>query len=92
MTAAGGGGASGRGVLWRHGGGARGWQFLKRNDHYAEACRALTDPAPAFLDAPFPIRRQDGTDLEAGPFGGFRAGRSRSPQTGRALRSGRWRR
>ena len=51
------------------GGGARGWQFLKRNDPYAEACRALTDPAPAFLDAPFPIRRQTGADLEAGPWG-----------------------
>ena len=51
------------------GGGARGWQFLKRNDPYAEACRALTDPAPAFLDAPFPIRRQTGADLEAGPLG-----------------------
>ena len=51
------------------GGGARGWQFLKRNDHYAEACRALTGPAAAFMDAPFPIRRQSGADLEAGPWG-----------------------
>ena len=51
------------------GGGARGWQFLKRNDHYAGACRALTGPAAAFMDAPFPIRRQTGADLEAGPWG-----------------------
>ncbi len=51
------------------GGGARAWQFLKRNDHYGEACRALTDPAAAFLDAPFPIRRQTEADLEAGPWG-----------------------
>ena len=37
------------------GGGARAWQFLKRNDPYAAACRALTGPGAAFLDAPFPI-------------------------------------
>ena len=40
------------------GGGARGWRFLKRNDHYAAAFRALSDPAAALLDAPFPIRLQ----------------------------------
>ncbi len=51
------------------GGGARGWQFLKRNDHYAQAHRALSDPAAAYLDAPFPIRRQTRADLEAGPWG-----------------------
>ena len=51
------------------GGGARGWQFLKRNDHYAAACRALTGPRGGVLDAPFPIQRQSEADLEAGPWG-----------------------
>ena len=51
------------------GGGVRAWQFLKRNDPYAEACRALTGPATAFPDAAFPIHRQTGADLEAGPWG-----------------------
>ena len=51
------------------GGGARAWQFLKRNDDYAEACLALTDPAAAYLDAPFPIRRRSEANLEAGPWG-----------------------
>ena len=51
------------------GGGARAWQFLKCNDHYAAACRALTGPGAAFLDAPFPIQRQSDADLEAAPWG-----------------------
>ena len=53
------------------GGGPRAWQFLKRNDGYGEARRSLADDAPAFLDAPFPIRRQTGADLEAARWGLF---------------------
>ena len=48
------------------GGGGRGWQFLRRNDGYAEARLSLAGGAPSFLDAPFPLRRQTGADLEAG--------------------------
>ena len=54
------------------GGGPRAWQFLKCNDGYGEARRSLADDAPAFLDAPFPIRRQTGADLEAGALGAVR--------------------
>ena len=51
------------------GGGARAWQFLKRYDDYGQACRALTDPAPDYEDAPFPIRRQARADLGAARWG-----------------------
>ena len=51
------------------GGGARAWQFLKRNDPYAQAHRALSGPAAAVLDAPVPIRRQSRADLEAPRWG-----------------------
>ena len=40
------------------GGGARAWQFLKRNDAYGEARWSLADGAPEHEDALFPIRRQ----------------------------------
>ena len=42
------------------GGGPRAWQFLKRNDGYAEARPPFAGAAPSFLDAPFPLRRQTG--------------------------------
>ena len=48
------------------GGGPRAWQFLKRNDGYGEARLSLADDAPAFLDAPIPIRRQTGALLLRG--------------------------
>ena len=51
------------------GGGARAWQFPKRNDAYGEARLSLADGAPGDEDAPFPIRRQTEADLEAGPWG-----------------------
>ena len=51
------------------GGGGRGWLFLKRNDGYAQARPPFAGGAPAFLDAPFPLRRQTEADLEAGPWG-----------------------
>ena len=34
------------------GGGARAWQFLKRNVDYAEACRVLADGAPRYDAGP----------------------------------------
>ena len=54
------------------GGGPRAWQFLKCNDGYAEARLSLADDAPAFQDAPFPIRRQTGADSRGGALGPFR--------------------
>ena len=51
------------------GGGGRGWLFLKRNDGYAQARPPFAGGAPAFLDAPFPLRRQTGADLEAARWG-----------------------
>ena len=51
------------------GGGARAWQFLKRNDAYGEARLSLGAGAPGDEDAPFPIRRQSAADREAAGFG-----------------------
>ena len=51
------------------GGGGRGWLFLKRNDHYAEAHLPFAGGAPSLLDAPFPLRRQTEADLEAARWG-----------------------
>ena len=59
----------GRGFRWRHGGGARAWQFLKRNDVYREARLSLADGAPGHEDAPFPIRRQSAADRKAARWG-----------------------
>ena len=53
------------------GGGPRAWQFLKRNDGYAEARPPFAGAAPSFLDAPFLLRRQTGADLEAARWGLF---------------------
>ena len=50
------------------GGGARAWQFLKRNGPYAEACRALTDPEPVFLDAPLSDPPADRGRPRGGPL------------------------
>ena len=61
--------AGGCGGAMATGGCARGWQFLKRNDHCGEACRALADGAPEHQDAPFPIRLQSRADLKAAPWG-----------------------
>ena len=54
------------------GGGPRAWQFLKRNDGYAEARPPFAGAAPSFLDAPFPLRRQTGADSRGGALGPFR--------------------
>ena len=51
------------------GGGARAWQFLKRNADYATAWRAFIRPAPVAEDAPFPVWRQPGNAGEAARFG-----------------------
>ena len=51
------------------GGGARAWRFLKRNDAYAHARRALADGAPEYGDAPFALRRQSAADRAAARFG-----------------------
>ena len=51
------------------GGGGRAWQFLKRNDPYAQARLSLADGVLEYEDAPFPIRRQTRADHEAGPWG-----------------------
>ena len=59
----------GRGFRWRHGGGARAWQFLKRNDVYREARLSLADGAPGHGGAPFPIRRQSAADRKAARWG-----------------------
>lgn len=51
------------------GGGARAWQFCRRNDEYGALWRTLAGAAPVFEDAPFPIRRQVHTDLALVRFG-----------------------
>ena len=40
------------------GGGARAWQFLRRNEAYREAYGARADEASVLEDAPFALRRQ----------------------------------
>ena len=50
-------------------GGARAWQFLRRNSGYREAFEARAGEAPAFEDAPFPLRRQSPTERAAACFG-----------------------
>ena len=51
------------------GGGARTWEFLKRNPEYAAAWRRLAPVPNAPEDAPFPIRRQSEADRAAGRWG-----------------------
>ena len=51
------------------GGGARAWLFLKRNAQYADAFETRPDEAPAFEDAPFPLRRQTRSERALGRFG-----------------------
>ena len=53
------------------GGGARAWQFFRRNDEYGALWRTLAGAAPVFEDAPFPIRRQAHADLAVARFGLF---------------------
>ncbi len=51
------------------GGGARAWLFLKRNPEYGDAFEACPNEAPAFEDAPFPLRRQTRSERALGRFG-----------------------
>ena len=51
------------------GGGARAWLFLKRNAQYGDAFEACPNEAPAFEDAPFPLRRQTRSERALGRFG-----------------------
>ena len=51
------------------GGGARAWLFLKRNPEYGDAFEACPNEAPAFEDAPFPLRRQTRSERSLGRFG-----------------------
>ena len=51
------------------GGGARAWQFFRRNDEYEVLWRALEVDPPGFEVAPFPIRRQTQADLAVVRFG-----------------------
>ena len=50
------------------GGGARGWQFLKRNLEYQDEYEARAGEATVFEDAPFPLRRQCGSERGLGRF------------------------
>ena len=51
------------------GGGARAWQFLRRNEAYRAAYGARADEAPVLEDAPFALRRQTGSERGLGRFG-----------------------
>ena len=59
--------ASGGGTA--RGGGARAWQFLKRNPEFQDAWAARPDELPVFEDAPFPLRRQTEPERGLGRFG-----------------------
>ena len=50
-------------------GGARAWQFLRRNPVYREAFEAFSGEAVAFEDAPFPLRRRVRAERAAARFG-----------------------
>ena len=50
-------------------GGARAWQFLKRNPSYREAFEAFAGEAVAFEDAPFALRRRARAERAAARFG-----------------------
>ena len=51
------------------GGGARAWEFLKRNAEYSAAWLGLAPAPDAHEDAPFPIRRQAQADRALARFG-----------------------
>ena len=51
------------------GGGARAWQFLRRNEAFREAYAARPDTAPVLEDAPFALRRQSAFERGLGRFG-----------------------
>ena len=51
------------------GGGARAWEFLKRNPEYAAAWPGLAAAPCAVEEAPFPIRRRGRADRAAGRWG-----------------------
>ena len=53
------------------GGGARGWQFLRRNPEFHEVWEACAQERPVFEDAPFPICRPTDAEREIGRFGLF---------------------
>ena len=53
------------------GGGARGWQFLRRNPEFYEVWEACARERPVYEDAPFPIRRQSDAERGIGRFGLF---------------------
>ena len=53
------------------GGGARGWQFLRRNPEFHEVWEACARERPVYEDAPFPIRRQSDAERGIGRFGLF---------------------
>lgn len=54
------------------GGGARAWQFLKRNSGFREAFAAWGGAASEFEDAPFPLRRESPPQSGAGRYGLYR--------------------
>ena len=51
------------------GGGARAWQFLRRNLELQEAFETRPDAAPVLEDAPFALRRQTQAERGIGRFG-----------------------
>ena len=51
------------------GGGARGWQFLKRNPRFQDEFEARPEAAPMLEDAPFALRRQSASERGLGRFG-----------------------
>ena len=60
--------SAGGGAVAR-GGGARAWQFLRRNEGYREAYGAGAEEAPVLEDAPFALRRQTEAERRLGRFG-----------------------
>ena len=51
------------------GGGARGWQFLRRNPRFQDAFEARPEAAPVLEDAPFALRRQSASERGLRRFG-----------------------